>query len=44
MGTKHAEKSYVGLWSHSLILEANKSDCRGLKNGYLRRILTGGGF
>ena len=40
MRIKHAEKSRVGLWGQSLILEVDKTDFLGLKKGYLWRVLT----
>ena len=36
----YAEKSRVGLWGQSLILEVDKTDFLGLKKGYLWRVLT----
>ena len=38
--TKHAKKSRVGLWGQSLILEVTKAYYRGLKKGYLWKVLT----
>jgi len=40
----YAEKSCVGLWGQSLILEAGRADFLVLKKGYLWRVLTGGAF
>ena len=38
--TKHVEKSCVGLWDQSLIMEVGKINCRGLRKGYQQRVLT----
>ena len=41
---KNVEKSRVGLWGQSLLLKVAEANYRVLGKGYLRRVLTGGGF